>query len=87
MRTLGCLPGQVSIMAVIGNLAARTGQPSEARRRYQQILAMLPGTHPAAQQIRRRLNAVGGPWPPLAFCRAGHTMSGTAPCQPSRSAG
>ena len=61
MRRLGCLPEQATILQALGDLAARDGQPAHARRHYQQVLAMLPGTHPASQQVRESLQALDEP--------------------------
>ena len=63
MRRLGCLPEQATIVQALGDLAARDGQPARARRHYQQALAMLPGTHPASQQIHESLAALDEPRP------------------------
>jgi predicted negative regulator of RcsB-dependent stress response len=63
MRRLGCLPEQATILQALGDLAARDGEPVQARRHYQQALAMLPGTHPASQQVRGSLEALDDPEP------------------------
>ena len=63
MRRLGCLPEQATIVHALGDLAARDGQPARARRHYQQALAMLPGTHPASQQIHESLTVLDEPRP------------------------
>jgi len=63
MRRLGCLPEQATILQALGDLAARNGEPAQACRHYQQVLDMVPGTHPASQQVRRSLDALGDPEP------------------------
>jgi len=63
MRRLGCLPEQATILQALGDLAAHDGEPVRARRHYQQVLAMLPGTHLASQQVRGSLEALDDPEP------------------------
>ena len=65
MRRLGVLPGQASILQILGDLAPQEGQPARARHHYTEALAMLPATYPASQQVGDSLAALDEPQPAI----------------------
>jgi hypothetical protein len=61
MREIGSPPGEAEILLLLGDLAERTGQPDEARRFYEDALAILTQLgSPEAARLRDRLAFPGG---------------------------